>query len=172
MSPCGERQPDCSQAAWTGQSWRPRGEAGDGAALASGWLSCVLALEIQDEGGAAEHRPCLARSYPAHEAGKSALGRLTHSRRAFDAQISGGPIDHLEIHDARSKPTVPELADASTHSCRCDRCDWFAGVACHLTIRSHSTCANSGRVAPQIRRDLVSDRNRWSVALRSIRAIQ
>jgi hypothetical protein len=35
----------------------------------------------------------------------------------------------------------------------------LAGVARHRVIRSHSACANSRRIAPPIRQDLVSDRD-------------
>ena len=34
------------------------------------------------------------------------------------------------------------------------------GVACHRAIRSHIDCANSGRIAPSIRQDLISDRDK------------
>src|SRR3974390_3778448 len=36
----------------------------------------------------------------------------------------------------------------------------LAGVARHRAMRSHIGCANSGRIAPPIRQDLVSDRDR------------
>ena len=39
----------------------------------------------------------------------------------------------------------------------------LAGVARHRVIRLHIACANSGRIAPPIRQDLVSDRDRWIV---------
>ena len=35
----------------------------------------------------------------------------------------------------------------------------LAGVARHRSLRSHIACANSGRIAPPIRQDLVSDRD-------------
>src|SRR3974377_554644 len=37
----------------------------------------------------------------------------------------------------------------------------LAGVARHRAMRSHIGCANSGRIAPPIRQDLVCDRDRW-----------
>jgi hypothetical protein len=45
----------------------------------------------------------------------------------------------------------------------------LAGASRHRVIRSHIACANSGRIAPPIRQDLVSDRDRrhlFAIALR------
>ena len=56
-------------------------------ALASGWFSQLLALEVTIIGRAAADRGGSARADPADEHRKSALGRATHSRRTPQARV-------------------------------------------------------------------------------------
>jgi len=65
----------------------PGRSAGDGAAMAPSGVSDLLALEVAEAGRAAEDRPGTAGSDSADERGKSALGRVSHPRRAVDAGL-------------------------------------------------------------------------------------
>src|SRR6478672_7382154 len=61
--------------------------ARDAGALASGWLSPLLAVEIAPTGRATSDRDGAARADPAVERGKSALGRATYPWRIAQAWV-------------------------------------------------------------------------------------
>jgi hypothetical protein len=56
-------------------------------ALASGWLSPPLALEIVSTGRASAERGAIARADPADEHGEFALGCAAHPRRTAQARV-------------------------------------------------------------------------------------
>src|ERR1700676_5039188 len=59
----------------------------DPCALASGWFSQLLALEVAPTGRATADRHGATRIDPVDERRKSALGRATHPRRTAQARV-------------------------------------------------------------------------------------
>src|SRR5439155_7305952 len=72
--------------------------ARDPRALASGRLSPVLALEIPFPWRSAKDRCGSARTDPADERRKSAVGCAAHSWRAAQARLRGRSVERGEVH--------------------------------------------------------------------------
>src|SRR5271169_2983398 len=85
--------------------------ARDARALAQGWLSLLLALEIASTGRAATNRDGIARTDSANEHGESALGCATHSRRTAQAGVRGRAVERRQVHGQTARATQPGMAD-------------------------------------------------------------
>src|SRR5260370_41639111 len=71
---------------------------GDSCLLASGRLPSVLALEIPLPWRPAADRRGSARTDPADERGKSAVGCTSHPWRAAQARLRGRSVQRREVH--------------------------------------------------------------------------
>src|SRR5580704_1932917 len=83
----------------------------DTRALASDWLSLLLALEVALTGRAAADRDGPPRVDPTDECREPALGSAAHPRRAAQARISGRAIDRCQIHGQEWARAIANLED-------------------------------------------------------------
>src|SRR6266404_230581 len=91
----------------------PRGHhdrpARDSRTLASGRLSPVLAVEIPLSWRPAKDRCGCARTDPADERGKSAVGCAAHPWRAAQARLRSLSIQRREVHGQEMRAAVPGM---------------------------------------------------------------
>src|SRR6266567_5012623 len=80
--------------------------ARDPTAVAPGWLSPVLVLEIPLPWRPTEDRRGSARVDPAHEHGKSAVGSAAHPWRAAQARLRGRSVQRREVHGEAMRPAL------------------------------------------------------------------
>src|SRR5258708_3479859 len=83
---------------------------GDSCLLASGRLPSVLALEIPLPWRPAADRRGSARTDPADERGKSAVGCTSHPWRAAQARLRGRSVQRREVHGQAMWTAVPGVA--------------------------------------------------------------
>src|SRR5215472_16720509 len=108
---------------WTRQRMVPIGAQGhddhsarDPCALASRWISPILALEIPLHRRPATN-PCgIAGVDLANERGQSALGCTAHSWGIAQARLCGGSVDRRQVHGQEGRPVRPELGHVPAQS--------------------------------------------------------
>src|SRR5438034_7939812 len=88
--------------------------ARDPTAVAAGWLSPVLALEIPRPWRPAADRRGTARVDPADKRGKFAVGSAAHPWRTTQARLRSRSVERREIHGQAMRPRDGTLSCVTT----------------------------------------------------------